>query len=160
MNFQELLDYCTKLNNSTNEKCLVCHIPIENNEIHLKFVCSHYYHIDCIGYKSGKMQCMYCEKVSLPKIINIGNKNINNTIINDTIINDTIINDANVCKTIMKSGSRKGMECGRKNCKYHKNDIVVEEINCIHIIKTGIKKGQMCNRKMPWHFHAEKVLEV
>jgi len=58
----------------------------------------------------------------------------------------------------MKSGSRKGMECGRKNCKYHKNEI--EGINCIHIIKTGIKKGQICNRKMPCHFHAEKVLEV
>ena len=148
MNFEELLDYCTKLNNSTNEKCLVCHIPIENNEVHLKFVCSHYYHIECIGYKSGKMQCMYCEKVSLPQIMNVGNKNIN----------DTIINDNNNCKTIMKSGSRKGMECGRNNCKYHKNEI--EGINCNVIIKTGIKKGQMCNRKMPCHFHAEKVLEI
>ena len=148
MNFQELLDYCTNLNNSTNEKCLVCHIPIENNEVHLKFVCSHYYHIDCIGYKYGKVQCMYCEKISLPQIVNIGK--------NDSIINENII--TNSCKNIMKTGSRKGIECGRINCKYHKNE--TKETYCDHIIKTGLKKGQMCNRKMPCHFHAEKVLEV
>ena len=139
MDFEELLKYCTKLNESTCEKCLVCHIPIETNDIHLKFSCSHYYHPDCIKYKSGKMQCMYCEKISIPTLIN----NI----------------PTNKCTHMMKTGKRKNMECGRIDCKYHK--IIKEENNtCNHIMKTGIKKGQSCNRTLPCHYHKINEIEI
>ena len=101
--FDMLLDYCTKLNESTSEKCLVCHIPIEKNDIHIKLVCKHIYHPDCISYKSGKVKCLYCEQLSLPEIIN-----------------NNIINNINKCTVIMKSGKNKGKPCERVNCHYHK----------------------------------------
>ena len=70
MDFDSLLNYCVELNNSTNEKCLVCHIPIENNDEHLKLLCNHIFHKKCIGYKIGSIKCLYCEKKSIPEIIN------------------------------------------------------------------------------------------
>jgi hypothetical protein len=150
MDFEELYNYCVKLNESTCEKCLVCHIPIETTDMHLKFKCSHYYHMECIKYKSGKLQCIYCEKVSIPSIIN-------NTITSK--LKST--NNTNSCNVIMKTGSRKNMMCGRIDCKYHKTNIVNEENNiCNHIIKIGNKAGQQCKRLLPCHYHKIKELEI
>jgi hypothetical protein len=42
----------------------------------------------------------------------------------------------------MLSGKRKGLECNRDNCGYHKKD----GIACESIIKSGIKKGELCGR--------------
>ena len=142
MDFEELYKYCVKLNESTCEKCLVCHIPIETTDMHLKFKCSHYYHMECIKYKSGKLQCIYCEKVSIPTIIN------------------NVSTDTNSCKVIMKTGSRKNMMCGRIDCKYHKVIVNEENKNCDHIIKMGVKAGQQCNRKLPCHYHKIKEIEI
>ena len=147
MNFDELYNFCNKLNESKCEKCLVCHIPIEQNDIHLKFACTHYYHPDCIVTKpqnkwipNKSYICMYCEKKSIPTLIN-------------NIPNETI---SNKCIVIMKGGSKKGQECGRNNCNYHKTNVVNEM--CQHMIKTGIKKGQTCNRTIPCSYH--KVTEI
>ena len=152
MNFDELLNYCNKLNESKCEKCLICHVPIEPNDIHLKFKCSHYYHPDCItnpSYKWNTNQsyiCMYCEKKSVP------------TLINSNVTSNVLPENNNSCKVIMKSGSKKGKACERINCKYHNNNIVVDNNLCTGIIKSGTKKGQACNRIMPCSYH--KVNEI
>ena len=138
MNFDELFNYCTKLNESSAEKCLVCHIPIEKDDMHIKLKCNHYYHPNCIKYIKGSVKCMYCEKISIPTIIN-----------NDNTLN--IIDMTNTCHVIMKTGLKKGMECGRMNCKYH-NKICT----CTVIMKSGKKKGDMCNRTLPCGYHKEK----
>ena len=154
MNFDDLYNYCNKLNESICEKCLVCHIPIEKTDTHLKFDCSHYYHPECIVTKpqnkwiqNQSYICMYCEKKSIPTIINCDNN----------ITQSTRILSSNQCNVIMKSGVKKGQECGRINCNYHKNNIVHND-TCQHIIKTGIKKGQFCNRIKPCSYH--KVTEI
>lgn len=162
MNFDELLNYCNKLNESKYEKCLVCHVPIEPNDIHLKFKCSHYYHPDCIVTKTNhkwdnkqSYMCMYCEKKSIPTLIN--------NIVNDNLINNVTNNvlqeNNNSCKIIMKSGSKKGQACGRINCKYH-NNIIVDDNLCTGIIKSGTKKGQICNRTIPCSYHKVTITEI
>lgn len=129
MNFDELYNYCAKLNESTNEKCLVCHTPIENTDKHLKLQCAHYYHPDCIKYKKGSIKCLYCEKISIP----------------------TIVIKDNLCAFLMKSGKNKGGKCGRMNCKYH---VIKENNDCCNIlIKTGIRAGTSCNRMLPCKYH-------
>ncbi len=131
MNFDELFNYCAKLNESTNEKCLVCHIPIQNTDKHLKLQCSHYYHPECIKYTKGTIKCLYCEKISIPTIIQA-------------------VED-NVCAFLMKSGKNKGNKCGRINCKYH---VIKENTNmCNIIIKTGVRAGDSCNRILPCKYH-------
>lgn len=69
----------------------------------------------CYVFKSGKnkgkmcnIKCSddYCKR-------HIKNKNI-------IIQNDT--NNNEICKVILQSGKRKGSECNRINCKYHKNE--------------------------------------
>ena len=106
IDFDNLLNYCIKLNNSSSEKCLICHIPIEQNDSHLKLNCNHLFHVNCLGYKKGIINCMYCEKSSMPIIINS----------TQTINNQTDI----LCKVILKSGPSKGNFCNRIKCKYHK----------------------------------------
>ncbi len=126
MDFESLLEYCNKLNDSTNEKCLICHIPINNMESHIILECKHYYHIDCIGYKGKQIKCMYCEKTSSPQVFNYISNN---------------------CKYILLSGVNKGNECGRVNCKYHNKEPVVL---CTAIVKS---KNTVCNRKLPCKYH-------
>lgn len=159
MNFDELYNYCNKLNESKCEKCLVCHIPIEQNDTHLKFACTHYYHPECIVTKPQNKWnpkqsyiCMYCEKKSIPTLIN-GN-NIKDLI--TATLENVSDNIPNKCNVIMKSGSKKGQECGRIKCNYHKTNVVNEM--CQHLIKTGIKKGQTCNRTIPCSYH--KITEI
>ena len=106
MSFEELFNYCNKLNESTAEKCLVCHIPIEKDGSSIKLKCKHYYHSMCIKYKKGKVNCLYCEKTSLPEFVN------------EQVVNEQVVNGCNI---ILKTGLNKGKECGRINCKYHKN---------------------------------------
>ncbi len=164
MNFDELFKYCQELNNSNAEKCLVCHIPVENYDKHIKLKCTHIFHSECVKYKDGSLKCLYCEKTSVPDKINW---------------NTNILAKPNEisCKLVLKSGPRKGQFCNRINCLYHKlnQSAVIKVINpttskqvkinkiktntktktnkCNHIIKTGIKAGQMCNRDTPCKYH-------
>jgi len=126
MDFDTLLEYCNKLNESTNEKCLICHIPINNNDSHIILECKHYYHTDCIGYRGKQIKCMYCEKTSIPSLFNY---------------------TQNICKYILLSGINKGNECARVHCSYHNK--VIEEL-CTSIIKS---KNTVCNRKLPCKYH-------
>lgn len=94
--FDNLQKYVEELNeNKTDECCLICFIGNENECD--KISCGHYFHKTCLG---NRKNCPYCSK----KIKNITN-NLNN----------------NICHIILKSGKRKGEECGRINCGYHKN---------------------------------------
>ena len=131
MDFDALLEYCNKLNESTNEKCLICHIPINNSDSHIILECKHYYHTECIGYKGKQIKCMYCEKTSKPNLFN----HIQNT-----------------CKHILLTGVKKGGECGRVNCNYHNK---VKEELCTAIIKS---KNTVCNRKLPCKYHKTIVI--
>jgi hypothetical protein len=173
MNFNELFKYCQDLNNSSSEKCLVCHIPVENNDKHIKLKCTHIFHPECIGYKQGSIKCLYCEKTSIPEKKNW----LTNVFLKPNEIS---------CKIVLKSGPKKGKFCNRINCLYHKlsTTVAVQVINpitsksikhtklskqikqkdliktnktvtqkCTHIIKSGIKTGQMCNRDNPCKYH-------
>ncbi len=163
MNFDELFKYCEELNKSTAEKCLVCHIPVENQDKHIKLKCTHIFHPECVKYKDGSLKCLYCEKTSIPDKINWS----------QTIL----LKPGEVaCKIVLKSGSKKGQYCNRINCKYHKLETTVKVINggknkitkpnkskapntkttvtqCTQIIKTGAKAGQFCLRPMPCLYH-------
>ena len=139
MNFDSMYEMIEILNESTNEKCLICHLPIENDELILS--CNHYYHSKCLNKKTIKIKCHYCAKIVTEKKKNI--KNITNE-----------------CKVLLLTGIRKGEYCGRNNCYYHKlnketiNIIDSENIItsilpnnlCNVILKTGIRKGNICNR--------------
>jgi hypothetical protein len=160
MNFEELLKYCTEINESTNEKCLVCHIPLNNDEKYIKLGCSHIFHQTCIKHKSLFIKCLYCEKVSKPNILNYSN--------NPSKQVDTIC-----CKFIIKTGINKGKYCDRLNCNYHKiesNKIQFIGIKpmkkpkqkiingCQTIIKSGPRSGQLCQR-INCSYHKEKSVK-
>ncbi len=171
MDFDSLLSYCIKLNDSTYDKCLVCHIPIENNDEHLKLKCTHLFHKNCIGYKAGSTKCLYCEKTSIPEVINSSNKikPINN-------VSNIIAQNEIYCKVILKTGQNKGQYCNRQHCSYHKlmsdkvivlNPIISKKTNlnnnktkpipktnkCTVILKSGLKAGLECGRELPCKYH-------
>ncbi len=169
MDFDTLLNYCLELNNSTSEKCLVCHIPIENSDPHLKLKCKHLFHSNCISYKSGKTKCLYCEVSSVPEIINQTNK----TLKPSQIVNPIKSSETH-CKVLLKSGSNAGQFCNRVKCPYHKiqtqkvivvnsptkksqtikqNKKIIKTDKCIVILKTGQKSGQVCGRNLPCKYH-------
>ena len=169
MDFDNLLNYCIELNNSTSEKCLVCHIPIENKDEHLKLLCNHIFHKNCIGYKNGSIKCLYCEKKSIPEIINGQQTNGKQTNVQTQIC----------CKVILKTGPNKGQYCNRPECNYHKlqtkSVVVINPVNnqkikpktstkniklnkCKVILKSGKKSGQLCCRDLPCKYHKEKLI--
>lgn len=156
MNFDELYEYCQELNKSNAEKCLVCHIPVENTDKHIKLKCSHIFHPTCIKYKDGSIKCLYCEETSFPEKINW---NLNTL----------------CCKIVLKFGLRKGQFCNRTNCLYHKlnssviqvidpnkqkksknnKNIINNVITCEQIINTGLCTGKVCGRNLPCKYHSD-----
>jgi hypothetical protein len=145
MNFDELFKYCQELNKSNSEKCLVCHIPVENKDKHVKLNCNHIFHPDCINYLGGSIKCLYCEKKSLPEKIN-WNQTQNQ-----------------ICKIVLKTGPKKGQFCNRTNCLYHKvktSTIEIIEIKCDHVIKSGVNAGKQCDRKSPCKYHNKNLNEI
>lgn len=139
IDFESLYSLVENINKSTKEKCLICHFPIEENEMVL--TCNHYYHSTCLIIKTQNIKCPYCEKTV--KIKTQGSKN----------------NITEGCKILLLSGSRKGQYCGRNNCTYHKltkdkikiitkDKIINKEkiVECPSILKSGSKKGQPCGR--------------
>lgn len=171
MDFDSLLSYCIKLNDSTCDKCLVCHIPIETNDEHLKLKCAHLFHKKCLGYKTGSIKCLYCEKSSIPELLNSSNKT-NNVINAQTIVKQKEI----CCKVILKTGQNQGQYCNRQNCSYHKlqvtqvivinsdgnkktkpkvseNKKIIKINKCNVILKSGKNTGQECGRDLPCKYH-------
>jgi hypothetical protein len=144
MNFDELFKYCQELNKSNSEKCLVCHIPVENDHKHIKLNCNHIFHPECINYLGGSIKCLYCEKKSFPEKINWNQNQL-------------------LCKIVLKTGPKKGQFCNRTNCLYHKvktSTIEVIETKCDHIIKSGINAGKQCDRKLPCKYHNKNLNEI
>ena len=142
MNFDELFKYCQELNKSNSEKCLVCHIPVENKDKHIKLNCNHIFHPDCINYHGGSFKCLYCEKTSIPEKINWNQL---------------------LCKIVIKTGLKKGQFCNRNNCLYHKikpNVIQVIETKCNHTIKSGINLGKECGRNLPCKYHTKNEIDI
>lgn len=126
--FDQIYSLIEKMNKSDKEKCLICHLPVDNDELIL--TCNHYYHSKCLNLKKKSgIKCPYCEKTVSIKL--------------------SKTND-NSCKVIIKTGIRKGQYCGRNNCVYHK--LAVNKITIIHsdtcqaILKSGLKAGQLCGR--------------
>ena len=172
MSFEELLKYCTDLNNSPNEKCLVCHIPINLDDKYIKLNCNHMFHPECIKYTLGSIKCLYCEKTSIPTIFN-GEPKIKN------IINPKVIH----CKIVLKTGPNKGKFCDRIDCKYHliktqpiiqidpisKKEIKPKKQNiltkipksnlCNHTLKSGPNSGKPCGRMLPCKYHQDKKVD-
>lgn len=156
--FDKLLAKVKKMNSVEGEECMICHFPDSTDNL-IKLKCSHYYHKDCIGINLKStvpttIKCPYCKaktkwtnKIS-NKNNNKGNKiNYTNTPINTPKISP--IKPKKLCFEIIKSGSKKGMVCGRTNCKYHSKKIKIDipPLNtCQSIIKSGIRKGMVCGR--------------
>ena len=132
--FDKLLATVEKMNNIKGEECMICHFPDTAKNL-IKLKCKHFYHKDCIGITetTNKIKCPYCKKSSSYKHINSNNKEIK-----------MIKEPGLLCLAIIKSGAKKGLACGRINCKYHKKDNII--IGCNEIIKSGIKKGNICGR--------------
>jgi hypothetical protein len=126
IDFDELFNHCARLNESTKEKCLICHIPIQDDEEYLKLICNHYFHNNCVNYTQGKYKCIYCDKISLPKKMTTN------------LLNNSM------CKFILNSGKNKNTPCKRINCKYHKSDS--DSNICNFILKSGKNKNTPCKR--------------
>ena len=104
--FDNLYKLVSDMNKSTKEKCLICHLPIETKEIELK--CTHQYHHKCL---SRTKTCPYCGANRIEKTISTSNKPIDTSKI------------LVICQSIIKSGARKGIVCGRNRCNYHNLEI-------------------------------------
>ena len=122
MDFDSLYKIIEKMNQSSKEKCLICHLPIENDELILS--CNHYYHSKCLNKTTNKVKCPYCQRLVSIKP---------NKIIQED------------CKVLLTSGNRKGEYCGRTNCCYHKLNKENEYL-CQSILKSGLRNGQVCGR--------------
>ena len=127
--FDSLYKIIEKMDQSAKEKCLICHLPIENDELILS--CNHYYHSKCLNKKTNKLKCPYCQKIVSIKPTKI---------------------IPEYCKILLTTGIRKGEYCGRNNCCYHKiNKETIKIIQpienlCQSILKSGLRKGEICGR--------------
>ena len=122
LDFNSLYKIIEKMDKSSKEKCLICHLPIENDELILS--CNHYYHSKCLNKTTNKIKCPYCQRIASIKP---------NKIIQED------------CKVLLTTGNRKGEYCGRTNCCYHKLNKENEYL-CQSILKSGLRKGQVCGR--------------
>ena len=122
LDFDSLYKIIEKMDQSSKEKCLICHLPIENDELILS--CNHYYHSKCLNKTTNKIKCPYCQRIASIKP---------NKIIQED------------CKVLLTTGNRKGEYCGRTNCCYHKLNKENEYL-CQSILKSGLRKGEICGR--------------
>ena len=128
--YDKLLSMVNKLNKVQGEKCLICHFP-DSEENLIKLNCNHFFHAKCLDNSlMNSIICPYCgtktKKISQKEAL---------------------------CKVILTRGANKGKECGRTNCKYHKNiPIIINQIKkpdklvCNTVIKSGPRKGELCSR--------------
>ena len=129
--FDSLYKIIEKLDQSSKEKCLICHLPIENDELILS--CNHYYHSNCLNKTTNKIKCPYCQRIASIKP-------------NKIIQQDCkVLLTTGDCKVLLTTGNRKGEYCGRTNCCYHKENKENEYL-CQSILKSGLRKGQICGR--------------
>ena len=61
------------------------------------------------------------------------------------------------CKTILSGGKRKGEECGRVNCGYHKQP---KPVDSCPICLEQIKENNCCTLKCNHNFHFECIMEL
>lgn len=91
------------------DECPICYIKNDNKKITLK--CSHTFHLECLieTFKYDKIRCCpYCRTSYPPIICNE----------NDVFIKGfhklKVITDTDKCVAIIKTGKRKGEQCGCK----------------------------------------------
>lgn len=120
--FEELFNLASEMNKSKNEKCLICHFPIVDDQIKLE--CTHLYHSKCLNLKktTKNIKCPYCQK------------------------HTNILKSDHLCQFILKSGINKGKLCNRSNCKYHQTNNILPNNICQKILASGKNKGNPCNR--------------
>jgi hypothetical protein len=156
-NYELMYEMISNMNKSSKEKCLVCHLPIEELEVELQ--CKHQYHFDCIDTKkkNGSITCHYC---GLTNKLNLEQKNIKPNV-KPVVKKPTYLSKSKgntppiICKFKIVTGARTGQICERENCYYHKKTLIEKPLpitenivgdKCESIIKTGIKKGEQCGR--------------
>lgn len=117
INIDDFINIINNNNKIKGEKCMVCHMNDSIDNMIL-LDCKHYFHTECIKLgKKKSINCIYCGKKTIFK---------KQLIIKHKPVKKKLKTKTNLCKTILKSGARKGMECGRINCGYHKNkDIII-----------------------------------
>ena len=109
--FEELFNLASEMNKSKNEKCLICHFPIIEDQTTKNIICPYCQKSTNIS-KSTNNLCQFILKsgINKGKICNRGNCKYHQT--------NQILND-NTCKKILMSGKNKGNPCNRNNCKLH-----------------------------------------
>nr|QFG74519.1 MAG: hypothetical protein [Megaviridae environmental sample] len=95
----ELFKLVENLKKQKGNECLICQFPIVDKNDEIMLDCKHYYHKSCIYSDKTSITCPYCSKITLlkqkPKV-------------------------KKICPVVLKTGKRKGLQCGRINCGYHK----------------------------------------
>jgi len=122
-----------KLLEKQEMKCYICNDRIElNKEDIAEIKCGHFFHFDCIYYtfiankkmhnKKDIKECPYC-RYKLKKHVPVYKKDKYPVLKGIHIISNKKI--LNKCEAILKSGKRKGHECGCRCilnfCLRHKN---------------------------------------
>jgi hypothetical protein len=150
-NYELMYEMISNMNKSTKEKCLICHLPIQELEVELQ--CKHQYHFECIDTKkkNGSITCYYCGLTNYYSGI-VNNINVKKPKSLPKLKGNT---PSIICKFKIVTGARAGQICERENCYYHKKTIIEKPLpiteaivgdKCESIIKTGIKKGEKCGR--------------
>ena len=120
MEFDNLAKLINSLEQSKNDKCMICHLPINHDKNKIIFQCGHKYHNNCIKFnkKSNWFKCYYCKKSNYAKLCRIKECNKRTFNKNRLCINHNV--KESFCQIILKSGKRKGQICNRIYCSYHK----------------------------------------
>lgn len=124
------------------------YVPLVNELINQK----QYTQLEIINLKQYDIKCPYCRNIQNGVIPYNDKYNIDK--ISGVNWPPTKLYKGNTCSAILKSGKRKGMECGKAcaglYCPRHiPKDNIIEKVYtyCTVILKSGKRKGEMCGAK-------------
>ena len=168
-NAQLLLLLCESDNNKDDEKqtCLISGEDLQDDHITLK--CKHkfnyaplvnelinqkqYTQLEIISLKQYEVKCPYCRNIQ-QGVIPYNEKYNNIDKISGVNWPPSKLYKGNTCSVILKSGKRKGLECGKAcsgiYCPRHipKANIIEKAYVCCSVkLKSGKRKGELCGAK-------------
>ena len=158
---KKLLEALCEEEDDGDDVCLISGEPLHDDSI--KLVCGHKFNYGSIYFeicnqkkyskletqnlKKYQIKCPYCRTVQNGVLPIYGNY----TAVDGVNWPPKKVAKNNKCSVILKSGKRKGEQCGRlcfgEKCTLHnksKNQESADKITCIGIIKTGKRRGQIC----------------
>jgi len=166
----------SEINDDDDKKCLISDEVLENNCI--KLLCNHSFNYDSLFHEiysqkinknsletqrlsKNQIKCPYCRRIHVGLLpYRIGYPKIR-------FVNwpPSMITKNYTCSAILKSGKRKGQQCGKssydKYCSIHKKYQTFSEksknvMTCQALLKSGKKKGQKCGCQLKSDKNKEK----